>query len=69
MIMIFTANVCLYNNLTQFSQVSLLEIKPFELILCSNYVDILGRHGSASLCRDERENKMAATYNVLAFIR
>ena len=23
---------------------------------------ILGRHGSASLCRVERENKMAATY-------
>ena len=30
---------------------------------------ILGRHGSVSLCRDERENKMAATYNVLAFKR
>ena len=29
----------------------------------------LGRHGSASLCRVERENKMAATYNVLAFKR
>ena len=29
----------------------------------------LGRHGSDSLCRDERENKMAATYNVLAFKR
>ena len=28
---------------------------------------VLGRHGSASLCRVERENKMAATYNVLAF--
>ena len=27
----------------------------------------LGRHGSVSLCRVERENKMAATYNVLAF--
>ena len=24
---------------------------------------LLGRHGSASLCRVERENKMAATYN------
>ena len=23
---------------------------------------VLGRHGSDSLCRDERENKMAATY-------
>ena len=23
---------------------------------------ILGRHGSDSLCRDERENKMVATY-------
>ena len=30
---------------------------------------ILGRHGSDSLCRDERENKMAATYNVLSFKR
>ena len=30
---------------------------------------VLGRHGSASLCRVERENKMAATYNVLAFKR
>ena len=31
--------------------------------------ELLGRHGSDSLCRDERENKMAATYNVLAFKR
>ena len=30
---------------------------------------IIGRHGSASLCRVERENKMAATCNVLAFKR
>ena len=30
---------------------------------------VLGRHGSDSLCRDERVNKMAATYNVLAFKR
>ena len=30
---------------------------------------LLGRHGSDSLCRDEQENKMAATYNVLAFKR
>ena len=30
---------------------------------------LLGRHGSDSLCRVERENKMAATYNVLAFKR
>ena len=30
---------------------------------------LLGRHGSASLCRVERKNKMAATYNVLAFKR
>ena len=30
------------------------------------YIDmVLGRNGSASLCRFERENKMAATYNVL----
>ena len=33
------------------------------------YMPILGRHGSVSLCRVERENKMAATYNVLAFKR
>ena len=32
-------------------------------------ISVLGRHGSASLCRVERENKMAATYNVLAFKR
>ena len=32
-------------------------------------VMLLGRHGSVSLCRVERENKMAATYNVLAFKR
>ena len=32
-------------------------------------VSVLGRHGSVSLCRVERENKMAATYNVLAFKR
>ena len=30
--------------------------------------NLLGRHGSASLCRVERKNKMAATYNVLADI-
>ena len=30
---------------------------------------LLGRHGSDSLCRDEREKKMAATYNVLALKR
>ena len=34
-----------------------------------NIAIILGRHGGVSLCRDERENKMAATYNVLAFKR
>ena len=32
-----------------------------------NFRKLLGRHGSDSLCRVERENKMAATYNVLAF--
>ena len=32
-------------------------------------LQVLGRHGSDSLCRDERENKMAATYNVLALFR
>ena len=35
---------------------------------CTNTM-ILGRHGSVSLCRVERENKMATTYNVLAFKR
>ena len=42
----------------------------------AQYIDIyttsmstLGRRGSASLCRVERKNKMAATYNVLAFKR
>ena len=30
---------------------------------------LLGGHSSVSLCRVERENKMAATYNVLAFKR
>ena len=39
-------------------------------ILCSVMpLVVLGRHGSASLCRVEWENKMAATYNVLAFKR
>ena len=38
---------------------------PYDL----RHVTILGRHGSVSLCRVERENKMAATYNVLAFKR
>ena len=28
---------------------------------------LLGRHGGDFLCRVERKNKMAATYNVLAF--
>ena len=28
---------------------------------------LLGRHGSDSLCRVERKNKMADTYNVLVF--
>ena len=39
-------------------------------LVCDHLADlVLGRHGSDSLCRDERENKMAATYNVLAFKR
>ena len=38
-------------------------------LLYTSYFQLLGRHGSVSLCRDERENKMAATYNVLAFKR
>ena len=38
------------------------------MIICKA-MHVLGRHGSASLCRVERENKMAATYNVLAFKR
>ena len=33
------------------------------------FEELLGRHGSVSLCRVEREDKMAATYNVLAFKR
>ena len=37
---------------------------PDAIILSMWFV--LGRHGSVSLCRVERENKMAATYNVLA---
>ena len=36
---------------------------------CVLVVCVLGRHGSDSLCRVEREKKMAATYNVLAFKR
>ena len=35
---------------------------------CSEYI-IREARGSASLCRVEWENKMAATYNVLAFKR
>ena len=31
--------------------------------------NLLGTHGSASLCRDGQENKMAATMIVLAFKR
>ena len=42
--------------------------KQFEYSKNKNKI-ILGRHGSVSLCRVERENKMAATYNVLAFKR
>ena len=50
---------------------------PLEAINCTNLTffkqlicdPLLGRHGSVSLCRVERENKMAATYNVLAFKR
>ena len=30
---------------------------------------VLGRHGSDSLCRVERKNKIADTYKVLAFKR
>ena len=39
------------------------------LLYISTAFSLLGRHGSASLCRVERENKMAVTYNVLAFKR
>ena len=39
------------------------------LIIGQDKTGVLGRHGSVSLCRVERENKMAATYNVLAFKR
>ena len=41
--------------------------KQNQVLLSCNW--LLGRHGSVSLCRVERENKMAATYNVLAFKR
>ena len=41
----------------------------YTLRIRTDICTVLGRHGSASLCRDERENKMAATYNVLAFKR
>ena len=41
-----------------------------HILSCTEEIKVLlGRHGSDSLCRDERENKMAATYNVLAFKR
>ena len=37
----------------------------WDLVTLKDYLDLLlGRHGSDSLCRDEREKKMAATYNV-----
>ena len=38
-------------------------------IIMLNACALLGRHGSASLCRDGQEKKMAATYNLLAFKR
>ena len=38
-------------------------------VIVKGELALLGRHGSVSLCRVERENKMAATYNVLAFKR
>ena len=43
----------------------------WRLLMSEKHISLLllGRHGSASLCRVERENKMAATYNVLAFKR
>ena len=45
-------------------------ILHIEILWAMNIIKtVLGRHGSASLCRVERENKMAATYNVLAFKR
>ena len=47
-------------------------VHPYTHASIVDYViatPLLGRHGSVSLCRDERENKMAATYNVLAFKR
>ena len=53
---------------TNISRRSEIEILASKLPLKNKNV-ILGRHGSDSLCRDERENKMAATYNVLVFKR
>ena len=42
---------------------------PYEKMTEKAKWRLLGRHGSASLCRDGQENKIAATYNVLAFKR
>ena len=47
----------------------LLQFRLFIIISVYYLCLLLGRHGSDSLCRDEREKKMAATYNVLAFKR
>ena len=44
-------------------------ITSLKFIMLRFKNSLLGRHGSASLCRVERKNKMAATYNVLAFKR
>ena len=51
------------------TQDELLRNQPESVQDSFSSVSVLGRHGSDSLCRDERENKMAATYNVLAFKR
>ena len=42
---------------------------PYIGLNGKNKMAATGRHGSDSLCRDEREKKMAATYNVLALER
>ena len=67
----FGLKICLkswdndYYDLLELADLPTLENRRMYLKLSV----LLGRHGSASLCRVERENKMAATYNVLAFKR
>ena len=57
------------HNINNFSLKGTTLLSVFQTIVDLPKCCILGRHGSVSLCRVERENKMAATYNVLAFKR